>query len=239
MPTGVSHLTLSARDQWCLDNALSLEQPYAAPVRDTFGVDDLDAALESDDVFGQAYAAATSLLVHCIEAAKRDNQKFGFGYPRVARCLLKHIDKIWSLAEASDSRYSAMATMRAYYKRKIRSNQQLTQEMVHAELTEAALSGYTIELCRGTPAGISGPFGDLYERAAMAFLKDRFVPASSTSSSSTKSTRPFRRSGAIYLGVSCTRRPLCGVLPRSGQERATLVGAAASGYRPLALQGLG
>ena len=159
-----------------MDPKFCLEQPYAAPVRDTFGVDDLDAALESDDVFGQAYAAATSLLVHCIEAAKRDNQKFGFGYPRVARCLLKHIDKIWSLAEASDSRYSAMATMRAYYKRKIRSNQQLTQEMVHAELTEAALSGYTIELCRGTPAGISGPFGDLYERAAMAFLKDRFVP---------------------------------------------------------------
>ena len=156
-----------------VDPQYCMEQPYAAPVPELFGVEELDAALRRED--GQARAAATSLLIHCIEAAKRDNQKFGFGYPRVARCLLAHMDELWQAVSADGSRHSAMAMITAYYTDKLRRGEHLTKEMVVRELERAVSVGSLIELCRGPPH-----LGALYERAAMAFLRESHVSSSTT-----------------------------------------------------------
>jgi hypothetical protein len=153
-----------------VDPKFCVEQPYVDRVPEPFGVEELDAALGRED--GQAYAAATSLLVHCIEAAKIDNQKFGYGYPRIARCLLGHMAELWPVVSADGSRHSAMAMMTAYYKHK---RAILTQEMVVIELERAVSIGAVIELCRGPPH-----LGELYERAAMAFLRKRYLPYSTT-----------------------------------------------------------
>ena len=165
-------------------------------VPDTFGVDDLDAALGKDadaalgkkngDQFGQAHSAALSLLVHCIEGARRDNHRFGFPYPRVAVCLLTHLDTLWSLAVRS----GAISTMTRYYNPNWngRHNVDLTKELLVDELERIVSFGNIIEICSGRPdtpvwpklehkqaaqasQAAKAPDGALYERAAMIFLR--------------------------------------------------------------------
>jgi hypothetical protein len=157
-----------------VDPQFCSEQPYAAP-HETFGdaLDALDAALTSKSSLFDA--AATSLLVHCIEAAHPSRRPFGFGYPRVARCLLKHMAALWPLIERP-----AMRVMRRYYHQNRNKSTEITESMVTERLEEAVEAGYLIELCRGTAVGMEGPegpHGALYERAAMVFSRGGSKPS--------------------------------------------------------------
>jgi hypothetical protein len=147
------HLRLAMIDvapDFCAEHELT----DAAPMNETlFGVEDLKAGLESKSP--RYIAAGVSLLVHCTEASHPMNTPYGFGYARIAACLLGHLPMLLDTLRTAPWA-SARKTLTAYF------GGGGEGEFV-ARIQGAVDKGHLVELCRTLR------HGELYESAALKF----------------------------------------------------------------------
>ena len=150
---GNGHLRLAMIDvapDFCAEHELTDATPMNEKL---FGVDDLKAGLESKSP--RYIAAGVSLLVHCTEASHPMNTPYGFGYARIAACLLGHLPMLLGTLRTAPWA-SARKTLTAYF------GGGGEQEFV-ARIQGAVDKGHLVELCRTLRQG------ELYESAALKF----------------------------------------------------------------------
>jgi hypothetical protein len=148
---------------FCAEHELTYADPENGK---SFGVNDLEAGLASKSP--RYIAAGISLLVHCVQASSPGNAPYGFGYARIAACLMRHLKMLW--VELSATHWnSAMKTIDAYFGDK---DYTLKESDISVRLWFALRGGRLIQLCRTLGEG------DLYESAALKFRASEYTISS-------------------------------------------------------------
>ena len=173
--------------EFCLEHEIDDSSPGNG---NSFGVDDLDAGLGRMD--RRYIAAGISLLVHCTEAAYPPNTVYGFGYPRIAECLIKYLRMMFEKL-ITDEWLSARRTIVQYFG----SSDDLSIEDVAYRLERAVGMARLIRLCRDPVDG------ELYETAALKFKASGFTITNEVKSHA--DIRSVIEKGEPWKVVACSK----------------------------------